>query len=117
MGLPNLVSQGSGYRLGGQNCYIEVTLGFPNVGNDKALNLDPHLNANSSKHHTAESAELARGVQRGSPNYSSICEKTFIYPTEAVLVPVLQTSFARASLKRYIFVFCGNYYCDLCVHM
>lgn len=34
-------------------------------------------------------------------------EKTFIYPVEAVLVPVLQTSFSRSSLRRYN-KFCAN---------
>lgn len=87
VGLPYHVSQGSGCQLRGQNCYVEVTLGLPRAESDKALQ--------------SNSPTAGIGFQKGSPDYSSVCERTFIYPMEAVLVPVLQSSFARSSLKRF----------------
>lgn len=51
------------------------------------------------KHQLAESPALGRGDQKGSLDNSTVYEKTFVYPAEAVLVPALQ--FARSSLKRY----------------
>ncbi|KAA8530327.1 hypothetical protein F0562_005036 [Nyssa sinensis] len=101
IGLPNHVSQGSGCQLRGQNCYIEVTLGCPSAENAKAPQLNSNSSKNLAKHNMAESAALARGVHKGSLGQFSIYDKTFIYPAEAVLVPVLQTSFARSYLKRF----------------
>ncbi|XP_059630499.1 mediator of RNA polymerase II transcription subunit 13 isoform X2 [Cornus florida] len=101
VGLPNRISQGSGCQLRGQNCYIEVTLGYPSSENSKALQLGSNSNKNFVKHHIAESPAVPRGVQKGSSDLLSVCEKAFIYPAEAVLVPVLHTSFARSSLKRF----------------
>ncbi|GFY84921.1 RNA polymerase II transcription mediator [Actinidia rufa] len=37
VGLPCNGSQVPGYQVGGQSCYVEVTLGFPTTGNDKVL--------------------------------------------------------------------------------
>lgn len=45
---------------------------------------------------------MGRADQKGALDNLSVYEKTFIYPAEAVLVPVLQTSFTRSSLKRYV---------------
>ncbi|KAK9274364.1 hypothetical protein L1049_019178 [Liquidambar formosana] len=101
IGLPYHVSQSSGCQLRGQNCYVEVTLGLTSAGNEKALHSNSNSIRNFLKHHIAESPAVGRGVQKGSPDHSSVCERTFIYPVEAVLVPVLQTSFARSSLKRF----------------
>ncbi|KAI3822938.1 hypothetical protein L1987_10539 [Smallanthus sonchifolius] len=82
VGLPNQFSQSSGCQLRGQNCYLEVTLGCENAESEKS-------NTNS-KNHISESL----GVTKEN-------EKTFIYPPEAVLVPLVQTSSARSSLKRF----------------
>lgn len=61
-------------------------------------------NSNSSKnlpkHHVAESPALGIADQKGALDNASVYEKTFLYPPEAVVVPVLQTSFTRSSLKR-----------------
>lgn len=99
VGLPRDVSQVSGSHLRGQSCYVEVTLGFPSAGNSDAHN----LKKNMPKHHNSESSAVASGVQKGLHDQFSVSERTFIYPVEAVIVPVLQTSFARSSLKRYIY--------------
>ncbi|GAV80055.1 LOW QUALITY PROTEIN: Med13_C domain-containing protein, partial [Cephalotus follicularis] len=100
IGLPYHVSEGSTCYLRGQNCYVEVTLGYPRSRSDKASQSSSSSVRNLSKNHIAESMAVGRGDHKGSSDYLSVCEKTFIYPVEAVLVPVLQT-FARSSLKRF----------------
>ncbi|KAF3953058.1 hypothetical protein CMV_021455 [Castanea mollissima] len=101
IGLPHHVSQGSGCQMRGQNCYVEVTLGCPRSGSDNALQSNTVSMRNLPKNHVAESPAVGRGDQKGSPDQLPVYEKTFIYPAEAVLVPVLHTSFARSSLKRF----------------
>ncbi|XP_076894354.1 mediator of RNA polymerase II transcription subunit 13-like [Bidens hawaiensis] len=87
VGLPNQFSQSSGCQLRGQNCYLEVTLGCETAESEKSL--PPNSNT-SSKNHISESLGVTKEY-----------EKTFIYPAEAVLVPLVQTSSARSSLKRF----------------
>lgn len=101
IGLPYHTSQGSGCQLWGQNCYVKVTLGCSKSGSDKALNSNANIR-NLPKHHPTEASAAGRDDQKGSLDLLSVLEKTFIYPSEAVLVPVLQTSFARSSLRRYV---------------
>lgn len=48
----------------------------------------------------AESQAVAKVGQSRAPD---ICERMFIYPSEAVLVPVMQTAYAKSSLKRYLY--------------
>ncbi|EOY08936.1 RNA polymerase II transcription mediators isoform 1 [Theobroma cacao] len=100
IGLPYHPSQGSGCQLWGQNCYVKVTLGCSKSGSDKALNSNANIR-NLPKHHPTEASAAGRDDQKGSLDLLSVLEKTFIYPSEAVLVPVLQTSFARSSLRRF----------------
>lgn len=92
VGLPNQISQTSGCQLRGQKCYLEVTLGCESVKSEKPQ--PSNSNKNFSKHHTNE-------TEKGPACQSPVYDKTFIYPTEAVLVPVVQTSSARSSLKRF----------------
>ncbi|XP_071701408.1 mediator of RNA polymerase II transcription subunit 13 isoform X2 [Rutidosis leptorrhynchoides] len=80
VGLPYQISQSSGCQLRGQNCYLEVTLGCEGAESEKPLTSDSNKNDLKSE---------------------SIYEKAFIYPAEAVLVPAVQTSSARSSLKRF----------------
>ncbi|KAK9079021.1 hypothetical protein SSX86_000690 [Deinandra increscens subsp. villosa] len=87
VGLPNQFSQSSGCQLRGQNCYLEVTLGCENAESEKSV---PPTSNMSSKNHISE-----------SPGVTKENERTFIYPGEAVLVPLVQTSSARSSLKRF----------------
>lgn len=101
IGLPYHVSQGVGCQLRGQNCFVEVSLGFPRSGTDKALQTNKNFIRNLPKLHAAESPVVGRSDHKGSPDHLSDYEKTFLYPAEAVLVPVLQTSLARSSLRRY----------------
>lgn len=112
IGLANHVSQGSGCQLGGQNCYVEVTLGCHRSGDDGRLHSISKSNRNVPKHHVAESTALERADQKGTLDNKAVHERTFLYPPEAVLVPVLQATFPRSSLKRYLMVnFFANHCC------
>ncbi|KAF8398564.1 hypothetical protein HHK36_017495 [Tetracentron sinense] len=105
-GIPFQVAQAAGCQVRGQSCYGEVTLGCHGTGGDKELQSSSNINRNFSKHHVAESPAMAlvRGVQKqGSQDHFPVLERTFIYPAEAVLVPVMRTAFARSSLKRHVF--------------
>ncbi|XP_021714941.1 mediator of RNA polymerase II transcription subunit 13-like [Chenopodium quinoa] len=99
VGLPYTAAHTSGGKLGGQNYYLEVTLGCSSSGSEK-VNL-PNSNINSSNRPTSGSPSIAKGSQKVSTGDASNFEKTFIYPSEAVLVPILQTSYARSFLKRF----------------
>lgn len=102
IGLPYHVSQDAGCQMRGQNCYVEVTLGCPKSVSDNPLQSNSDAMRNFPTNNVPESADVGRGDKKGSPDQLPVHEKTFIYPAEAVLVPVLHTSFARSSLKRYI---------------
>lgn len=97
IGLPNQVAQSSNCKLRGQSCYLEVTIGCSSTEDDK---LQYSSNKNISRHQFGESPAVAKDAQKKSARRFSVCERTFIYPAEAVIVPVVQTSFARSSLKR-----------------
>nr|GLL32579.1 mediator of RNA polymerase II transcription subunit 13 isoform X1 [Ipomoea trifida] len=96
--LPYHVSQDSGCQLRGLNYFVEVTIGCPATGTGKTLR--PHSNSQKSLpgHNMAESQAVAKVGQSRAPD---ICERMFIYPSEAVLVPVMQTAYAKSSLKRF----------------
>jgi mediator of RNA polymerase II transcription subunit 13 len=98
IGLPYHVSQGVGCQLRGQNCFVEVSLGFPRSETDKALQSNKNTVRSLPK-----SPVMGHSDHKGSPDHLSDNEKTFLYPAESVLVPVFQTSLARSSLRRYFF--------------
>ncbi|KAL3614125.1 hypothetical protein CASFOL_042199 [Castilleja foliolosa] len=99
VGLPYNVAQGSGLpaQLRGQNCYVEVTLGC----HDKSVQNNDNLHRDFSQPHGPESQATRLGTQRLPSAKPPVSEKMFVYPAEAVLVPVMQTSSARSSLKRF----------------
>ncbi|KAK7265984.1 hypothetical protein RIF29_18621 [Crotalaria pallida] len=101
LGLPYHVPQSAGCQLRGQNCYVEVSLGFSRSGPDKASQQNKNNVRNLAKNHSSESPAVGQSDGNGSPNHLTDYEKTFLYPAEAVLVPVLQTSLARSSLRRF----------------
>jgi len=103
IGLQYNVSQGVGCQLRGQNCYVEVSLGFPRSGTDNSLQPNKTSTRNLPTLHVAESPITGRSDHKGSADHMSDYEKTLLYPAEAVLVPVLQTSLARSSLRRYFY--------------
>ncbi|XP_037444717.1 mediator of RNA polymerase II transcription subunit 13-like isoform X1 [Triticum dicoccoides] len=87
-------------QLRGQSYYVEVALGFPPTSTDKTSESennqikkeldsvnDPHLGADGQQ--KLESAE-------GLP----ALERTFIYPPEAVMVPMVHQAFVHFSSKR-----------------
>lgn len=98
VGLPYHVAQGSVLpaQPRGQSCYVEVTLGCHDKMGRK--NINSHSNFPQTHGHEAPANGLVN--QRWTPDKLPIREKMFVYPAEAVLVPVMQTSFARSSLKR-----------------
>ncbi|CAI9108175.1 OLC1v1007721C1 [Oldenlandia corymbosa var. corymbosa] len=97
VGLP-YASHYSGCQLRGQNCYAEITLGGPLSDDAKKLHNDSSSQKNLLRHNGNESvAPETKLSQKGLPETS----KMFIYTAEAVVVPVMQTSFARSSLKRF----------------
>ncbi|XP_047318998.1 mediator of RNA polymerase II transcription subunit 13 isoform X2 [Impatiens glandulifera] len=98
VGLPNYRCQFYNCQLRGQNCYLEVTLGCPRTRNEKAVQSNVNL---KKLHHIKESSAVSKVVDNGLSNHLLISGSTFIYPPEAVLVPVLQMSSARSSLKRF----------------
>ena len=102
IGLPNYVSRGSGCQRGGQHCFVEVTLGCHRSGGNGQPHSISNSNRNLPKNHVSESPALGRADQKGAVDNVAVYEKTFLYPPEAVFVPVLQTSFPRSSLKRYM---------------
>ncbi|PKI35350.1 hypothetical protein CRG98_044264 [Punica granatum] len=100
VGLPPHVSQGFSCQLRGQNCFAEVTIGSPISETDRASQSGLHTVKSIAKNHVAESPANGRGDQKGSQDRFAH-EKTLVYPVEGVLVPVLQTSLTRTSLKRF----------------
>ncbi|XP_057538782.1 mediator of RNA polymerase II transcription subunit 13 [Amaranthus tricolor] len=99
VGLPYPVARTSGCKLRGQNYYLEVTVGR-NIPKSEKGEL-PNSNIDRCNHPTSGSPSNVIGNQEVSTGNHHFCEKTFIYPPEAVLVPVLQGSYARSSLKRF----------------
>ena len=107
VGLPYPVARTSGCKLRGQNYYLEVTVGR-NIPKSEKGEL-PNSNIDRCNHPTSGSPSNVIGNQEVSTGNHHFCEKTFIYPPEAVLVPVLQGSYARSSLKR-----CSNNFTIAC---
>ncbi|GAB4835105.1 hypothetical protein Ancab_000013 [Ancistrocladus abbreviatus] len=94
VGLPYPLSQASGCKLRGQSCYAEVMLGYATSGSEKEKQSNFIAKGNFPN-------SVAGDVKKGCADDTPVCEKTFIYPREAVIVPVLQTSYAKSSLKRF----------------
>ncbi|CAN0858197.1 Mediator of RNA polymerase II transcription subunit 13 [Linum grandiflorum] len=95
------VSQGPAFQSRGQHLYVEVALGCPRYESNKSLQLGSSSGRNLQKNHAAESPAVTRGDHSGVQDHPSVNEKIFIYPVEAVAVPLLHTSFARSSLRRF----------------
>ncbi|CAA0807588.1 Mediator of RNA polymerase II transcription subunit 13 [Striga hermonthica] len=99
VGLPYSAAQVLGLpsQMRGQNCFVEVTLGC----HDQTLQKDDNSHSDFSQPHGTESLATGLGTQRWPSAKPPVTEQMFVYPAEAVLVPVFQTSFARSSLKRF----------------
>ncbi|KAL9233602.1 hypothetical protein vseg_008575 [Gypsophila vaccaria] len=97
VGLPYPLHQAPGCKLQGHNCYVEVSLGCCTTGSGKGNS--PNLCLDNFNHPTLNTPSTSIGNEKGSGD-TPACEKTFVYPSEAVLVPVLKPSYPRSSLKR-----------------
>ncbi|CAH9118823.1 unnamed protein product [Cuscuta epithymum] len=98
VGLPNHVPHDSSCQLKGQNCFVEVSLGCPAKETGKTLRQHSNSQKSLQGHNVVESQTV---VTVGHSRPPDICERMFFYPSEAVLVPVMQTSYAKSSLKRF----------------
>ncbi|CAN6179280.1 unnamed protein product [Urochloa humidicola] len=99
---PNLpgFTQPTVCQLRGQSYYVEVALGFPAASSDKISELE-HIYIKKEMDSVKDS-QVAADVQRKveSPDSLPVLERTFIYPPEAVLVPMFHQAFVRFSSKR-----------------
>lgn len=77
--MPSFDTSQDACQLRGQSCHVEVMLG------------DSGHKLPSEK---SDSSQMASDA-------SSLTERTFVYPPEAVLVPLVHPAFCRPSLKRY----------------
>ncbi|KAL8139747.1 hypothetical protein V2J09_005768, partial [Rumex salicifolius] len=82
---------------GCQNCYAEVSLSCNIPESGAGMKLSLSSNKNFPNNQTC--SPPIGGVYRRFGDETPVLEKTFIYPTEAILVPILQSSYARTSLK------------------
>ena len=74
---------------------MEVTLGCCQNINDNTSQTNSTFAVN-----VPQTSVGSKDHRKGHPDILSKCEKRFIYPAEAVLVPILQSAFAKFSLKR-----------------
>ncbi|KAL0905396.1 hypothetical protein M5K25_023813 [Dendrobium thyrsiflorum] len=98
-GLPS-ISRSTGYQLRGQSCFVEVTLGCPSTSNKDAQEKKSNQEMTSVTPKSEEPCLASSGKNQQFDPFP-ILERTFIYPAESVLVPVLHRAFARSSLKRF----------------
>ncbi|KAJ0242394.1 Mediator of RNA polymerase II transcription subunit 13 [Hirschfeldia incana] len=93
---------GSGSRpINGDHCYVEVTLGCCQNINDNSSQTNSTFAVNFPYNQCPEPSVGSKEHRKVQPDILSMCEKKFIYPAEAVLVPILQSAFAKFSLKRF----------------
>ncbi|KAL6846903.1 hypothetical protein ACP4OV_022756 [Aristida adscensionis] len=100
---PNLpgFNQPTMCQLRGQSYYVEVALGFPAASADKVSESENNLHMKKELD-SAKDPQLVADGQRNpeSPDSLPVLERTFIYPPEAVLVPMVHQAFVRFSSKR-----------------
>ena len=87
-------------QLRGQSYYVEVALGFPATSTDKIS--EPENNQIKKESDSVKDPHLAAdGHQRlESADSLPVLERTFIFPPEAVMVPMIHQAFVRFSSKR-----------------
>lgn len=88
-------------QLRGQSYYVEVALGFPAASADKVSESE-HIQIKKEMDSVKDSQLGADGQRKiESPDSLPVLERTFIFPPEAVLVPMVHQAFVRFSSKRY----------------
>ncbi|XP_042437383.1 mediator of RNA polymerase II transcription subunit 13-like [Zingiber officinale] len=91
----------SSNQLRGQKFYVEVTLGCRSSSSDNIMGAN-NQNSNTCNIHEEDShlIEACRTQQKnGLVDQLPALERTFIYPAEAVLIPLMHRAFARSSNK------------------
>ncbi|AQL02787.1 polymerase II transcription-mediator3 [Zea mays] len=99
---PNLpgFSQPTVCQLRGQSYYVEVALGFPAASAKKVSEFE-HIHIKKELDPVKDAMVGSDGQRKvESPDGLPILERTFIYPPEAVLVPMVHQAFVRFSSKR-----------------
>ncbi|KAM0934563.1 putative mediator complex subunit Med13, mediator complex, subunit Med13, MID domain of medPIWI [Dioscorea sansibarensis] len=102
VGIPFHAAQSSVCQLRGQSFYAEVSLGCPSSSKDcslKSVRDQPKVLIQHSEEQHQVSSESVQQKQ-GCTDKLPVLERTFLYPAETVLLPVMQRAFARSSLKR-----------------
>ncbi|KAF7004086.1 hypothetical protein CFC21_019335 [Triticum aestivum] len=87
-------------QLRGQSYYVEVALGFPPASTDKIS--ESENNQIKKEFDSVKDLHLGDDVQQKleSADGLPVLERTFIYPPEAVMVPMVHQAFVRFSSKR-----------------
>ncbi|ERN20081.1 mediator of RNA polymerase II transcription subunit 13 [Amborella trichopoda] len=102
LGIPFSVTPSSGCKVRGQNCYAEVSLGIPSSKVETTLLQNSPQGTVAKFDHTETHCSPGVAKSEGKQaDYVQAFERTFIYPMEAVLVPVMNTILARTSLRRF----------------
>ncbi|KAK8938453.1 Mediator of RNA polymerase II transcription subunit 13 [Platanthera zijinensis] len=94
------ITRSSDCQLRGQSCYVEVTLGCPSTSIEVTQEKNRVQEINTIKLNSEEPCLVSSGKGQQVDHFP-VLERTFIYPAESVLVPVLHRAFARSSLKRF----------------
>lgn len=88
----------------GEECYVEVTMGGSSMGVSGKMKLMSSANDNASQQLKTEHTVLADDsahLKNPPSGPVRVGERTFIFPPEAVLVPLLHRTFAKSSLGRF----------------
>ena len=94
--------QSSNCQLRGQRCYVEVTF---DCHSDIVMGSNNKQNTNESHVHNEEPHLIAVGKvqKKHGVDHLPVLERTFIYPAEAVVIPMMHRAFARSFNKRFFF--------------
>ncbi|KAG0487445.1 hypothetical protein HPP92_009540 [Vanilla planifolia] len=93
-------TRSSGCQLRGQSCFVEVTLGCSFTRYKETLESNNRQQINAFQHNMEELSFVSPTKGQQTDPFP-ILERTFIFPAESVLVPVLHRSFAKSSTKRF----------------
>ncbi|XP_018684609.1 mediator of RNA polymerase II transcription subunit 13 isoform X1 [Musa acuminata AAA Group] len=98
IGMPSHMVQSSNCQLRGQRCYVEVTF---DCHSDIVMGSNNKQNTNESHVHNEEPHLIAVGKvqKKHGVDHLPVLERTFIYPAEAVVIPMMHRAFARSFNK------------------
>ncbi|KAJ8471301.1 hypothetical protein OPV22_025644 [Ensete ventricosum] len=98
IGMPSHMVQSSNCQLRGQKCYVEVTF---DCHSDIVMGSNNKQNTNESHVHNEEPNLTAVGKvqKKHGVDHLPVLERTFIYPAEAVVIPMMHRAFARSFNK------------------